>query len=230
VKTIGLIGGMSWQSTIEYYRILNEEVARRLGGLHSAKIVLKSVDFSGIAEMQRRGDWEGAGLVLAETARSLERAGADMVLIGANTMHLVADAVRQAVHIPLVHIADATAARVRQAGLTHVGLLGTRYTMEKDFLKYRLSTYGLVVSVPEAEDRETVHRIIYDELCHGIVTAESRALVAGVAERLAARGAEGILLGCTELPLLIRPGDLSVPDFDTTRIHAERAVELALSE
>ena len=230
MKTIGLIGGMSWQSTIEYYRILNEEVARRLGGLHSAKIVLKSVDFSGIAEMQRRGDWEGAGLVLAETARSLERAGADMVLIGANTMHLVADAVRQAVHIPLVHIADATAARVRQAGLTHVGLLGTRYTMEKDFLKYRLSTYGLVVSVPEAEDRETVHRIIYDELCHGIVTAESRALVAGVAERLAARGAEGILLGCTELPLLIRPGDLSVPDFDTTRIHAERAVELALSE
>lgn len=143
MKTIGLLGGMSWQSTIDYYRILNEEVARRLGGLHSAKIVMYSVDFSEIAEMQRRGEWDAAGAVLAEAARNLERADADMVLIGANTMHLVADAVQQAVRIPLVHIADATAARVRQAGLTRVGLLGTRYTMEKDFLKDRLASHGL---------------------------------------------------------------------------------------
>jgi aspartate racemase len=230
MKTIGLLGGMSWQSTIDYYRILNDEVARRLGGLHSAKIVMYSVDFSEIAEMQRRGEWDAAGAVLAEAARNLERADADMVLIGANTMHLVADAVQQAVRIPLVHIADATAARVRQAGLTGVGLLGTRYTMEKDFLKDRLASHGLTVYVPDAEDREEVHRIIYEELCLGIITEESRKRVTEAAERLVGQGAEGILLSCTELPLLIRPGDLSVPDFDTTRIHAERAVELALSE
>jgi len=230
MKTIGLLGGMSWQSTIDYYRILNEEVARRLGGLHSAKIVMYSVDFSEIAEMQRRGEWDATGAVLAEAARNLERADADMVLIGANTMHLVADAVQQAVRIPLVHIADATAARVRQAGLTRVGLLGTRYTMEKDFLKDRLASHGLTVYVPDAEDREEVHRIIYEELCLGIITEESRKRVTEAAERLVGQGAESILLSCTELPLLIRPGDLSVPDFDTTRIHAERAVELALSE
>jgi aspartate racemase len=230
MKTIGLLGGMSWQSTIEYYRILNEEVASRLGGLHSAKIVMYSVDFDGIAEMQRRGDWMTAGRVLAEAAQGLERAGADMVLICANTMHIVADAVQQAVRIPLVHLADVTAARVKRAGLTRVGLLGTRYTMEKDFLKDRLASHGLTVHVPEAEDREEVHRIIYEELCRGIITEESRRRVKDVAERLAARGAEGILLGCTELPLLIRPGDLSVPEFDTTRIHAETAVEMALSD
>jgi len=230
MKTIGLLGGMSWQSTIEYYRILNEEVASRLGGLHSAKIVMYSVDFDGIAEMQRRGDWMTAGRVLAEAAQGLERAGADMVLICANTMHIVADAVQQAVRIPLVHLADVTAARVKRAGLTRVGLLGTRYTMEKDFLKDRLASHGLTVHVPEAEDREEVHRIIYEELCRGIITEESRRRVKDVAERLAARGAEGILLGCTELPLLIRPGDLSVPEFDTTRIHAETAVEMALCE
>lgn len=230
MKTIGLLGGMSWQSTIEYYRILNEEVASRLGGLHSAKIVMYSVDFDGIAEMQRRGDWVTAGRVLAEAAQGLERAGADMVLICANTMHIVADAVQQAVRIPLVHLADVTAARVKRAGLTRVGLLGTRYTMEKDFLKDRLASHGLTVHVPEAEDREEVHRIIYEELCRGIITEESRRRVKDVAERLAARGAEGILLGCTELPLLIRPGDLSVPEFDTTRIHAETAVEMALSD
>ncbi|OUM93791.1 MAG: aspartate/glutamate racemase [Thermobacillus sp. ZCTH02-B1] len=230
MKTIGLLGGMSWQSTIEYYRILNEEVASRLGGLHSAKIVMYSVDFDGIAEMQRRGDWMTAGRVLAEAAQGLERAGADMVLICANTMHIVADAVQQAVRIPLVHLADVTAARVKRAGLTRVGLLGTRYTMEKDFLKDRLASHGLTVHVPEAEDREEVHRIIYEDLCRGIITEESRRRVKDVAERLAARGAEGILLGCTELPLLIRPGDLSVPEFDTTRIHAETAVEMALCE
>jgi len=230
MKTIGLLGGMSWQSTIEYYRILNEEVASRLGGLHSAKIVMYSVDFDGIPEMQRRGDWMTAGRVLAEAAQGLERAGADMVLICANTMHIVADAVQQAVRIPLVHLADVTAARVKRAGLTRVGLLGTRYTMEKDFLKDRLASHGLTVHVPEAEDREEVHRIIYEELCRGIITEESRRRVKDVAERLAARGAEGILLGCTELPLLIRPGDLSVPEFDTTRIHAETAVEMALSD
>jgi aspartate racemase len=230
MKTIGLLGGMSWQSTIEYYRILNEEVASRLGGLHSAKLVLYSVDFDEIAEMQRGGDWDAAGRVLAEAAHGLERAGADMVLICANTMHIVADAVQRAVRIPLVHLADVTAARVRRAGLTRVGLLGTRYTMEKDFLKDRLTSHDLTVLVPEAEDREDVHRIIYEELCRGIITEESRRRVKDVAERLAARGAEGILLGCTELPLLIRPGDLSVPEFDTTRIHAEAAVEMALSE
>lgn len=230
MKTIGLLGGMSWQSTIEYYRILNEEVASRLGGLHSAKIVMYSVDFDGIAEMQRRGDWVTAGRVLAEAAQGLERAGADMVLICTNTMHIVADAVQQAVRIPLVHLADVTAARVKRAGLTRVGLLGTRYTMEKGFLKDRLASLGLTVHVPEAEDREEVHRIIYEELCRGIITEESRRRVKDVAERLAARGAEGILLGCTELPLLIRPGDLSVPEFDTTRIHAETAVEMALCE
>jgi len=229
MKTIGLLGGMSWQSTIEYYRIINEEVGRRLGGLHSAKMVVYNVDFSEIAEMQRRGEWDAAGERLAEAARALERAGADLVLICANTMHIVADAVQQAVRIPLVHLADVTAARVKQAGLTRVGLLGTMYTMEKDFLKHRLSAHGLAVQVPDAEDREAVHRIIYDELCLGIITEESRRRVVDMAERLVRQGAEGILLGCTELMLLIRPGDLSVPEFDTTRIHAESAVEMALN-
>lgn len=167
---------------------------------------------------------------LAEAARNLERAGADLVLICANTMHLVADAVQQAVRIPVIHVADVTAAKVRQAGLVHVGLLGTRYTMEKVFLKDRLSSHGLKVSVPEAEERDEVHRIIFDELCRGIVTEESRRCIADISQRLAGRGAEGIVLGCTELSLLIRPGDLPLPVFDTTAIHAESAVETALTD
>jgi aspartate racemase len=219
---------MSWQSTIEYYRIINEAVSRRLGGLHSARIVLYSLDFGEIEKLQRQGDWETAGSLLAEAARSLQRAGADFVLICANTMHIVAEAVQQAVRIPVVHVADVTAAGIRRAGLECVGLLGTRYTMEKHFLKQRLASHGLKVIIPDEEDRITVHRVIFEELCRGKILTSSRQSLVDMVERMAERGAEGVILGCTELSLLIRPEDLPLPVFDTTVIHAESAVEMAL--
>jgi aspartate racemase len=229
MKTIGLLGGMSWQSTVSYYRIINEATAERLGGLHCARMVLYNVDFAEIAEMQRKDAWEAAGAVLARGAQALEKAGADLLLIGANTMHLVADAVQRAVRIPLLHVADATAERARRAGVERVGLLGTRFTMEKEFLKQRLGSHGLQVSVPGEEDRAVVHRIIYEELCQGIISEDSRRLLTDIMDRLIRAGAEGIILGCTELALIIPPEAMPYPVFDTTRIHAESAVEAALS-
>jgi aspartate racemase len=229
MKTIGLIGGMSWESTVEYYRLINEATKAKLGGLHSAKCVLYSVDFAEVAEQQRRGDWPAATRLLVDAAQKAERAGADLLLVCTNTMHKLADAIQASIHIPLLHIADATAANVKRAGLRRVGLLGTRFTMEDDFYRGRLmSEHGLEVVIPNDADRATVHRVIYEELCVGVIRPESRVEMAGVMDRLVDLGAEGIILGCTELGLLIKPGDPRVPLFDTTREHALAAVDHAL--
>lgn len=233
MKTIGLIGGMSWESTAEYYRILNESVRDRLGGLHSAKIVLVSVDFAEIEAMQVEDRWEDAGAALARAAGQLEAAGADCVLICTNTMHKVADVVDAAVALPLIHLADATANRILAASASRptIGLLGTVFTMEQAFYKDRLASHGIDVSVPEEADRQTVHRVIYDELCLGIVREESRAEYQRIMTSLIDRGAEGIVLGCTEIELLIDPdGESAVPLYPTSRIHAEEAVSWALAE
>ncbi|HZP66647.1 MAG TPA: aspartate/glutamate racemase family protein [Rudaea sp.] len=230
MKTIGLIGGMSWESTVPYYRLVNEGVKRRLGGLHSARLVLYSVDFHDIERMQVSGDWEAAGRALAAAARALEAAGADFVVLCTNTMHKVAPAVEAAVRVPLLHIADATAAEIRKAGVARVGLLGTRFTMEQAFYRDRLrDRHGIDVIVPPAGDREIVHRVIYDELCLGKTLDASRTQYLRIVADLVAAGAQGIVLGCTEIMLLIGPDDVPVPAFDTTSIHAEAAVELALA-
>lgn len=229
MKRIGLLGGMSWQSTAEYYRLLNELVAERLGGLHAADLVLVSVDFAEVEAMQAQGRWEDAGKLLAGEARRLQGAGAELVLLCTNTMHKVADAVEAVLDVPFLHLADATAGAALAAGLTRVGLLGTAFTMEQSFYRDRLATHGVEVVVPAAEDRALVHRVIYDELCRGVVRAESRASYVGVIERLVARGSTGIVLGCTEIELLIGPEDSPVPVLPTTRLHAEAAVEIALA-
>lgn len=229
MKTIGLIGGMSWESTLVYYRLINEAVKARLGGLHSAPLVLHSVDFDGIARLQQAGDWTAAAEQLASAARRLEAAGADFLLICANTMHKVAPAIEAAVGIPLLHVVDATAAAIRQAGLTRVGLLGTRFTMEQDFYAQRLQSHGLAVIVPDADERALVHRVIYEELCLGKLVESSRADYRRVMATLAERGAHGIILGCTEIALLVDSTDATVPLFDTTRIHSEAAVDWALA-
>ena len=229
MKVIGLIGGMSWESTVEYYRLINESVKEKLGGLHSAKCVLYSVDFAEVEELQRRGQWPEAAQLLAGAAQNVEKAGADLVVICTNTMHKLADTIQARIGIPLLHIADATAEKVRQAGIRRVGLLGTRFTMEEDFYRGRLTDqFGLEVIIPVTEDRETVHRIIYDELCVGSIRPESKAQVVGVMSRLVEMGAEGIILGCTELGLLVSTEDCRALLFDTTRAHALAAVELAL--
>jgi aspartate racemase len=231
VKTIGLIGGMSWESSQHYYRIINELVRARLGGLHSAQSLMYSVDFHDVEEMQSRGEWQRAGELLADAARRLERGGADFVVLCTNTMHKVADAIRGAVAIPLVHIADATAREIQRAGLTRVGLLGTRFTMEEEFYRGHIRDHhGLDVIVPEDDERQLVHRVIYDELCLGIERQESRARYNEIIQALIARGAQGIILGCTEIMILVKPADVSVPVFDTTTLHAAAAVELALDE
>jgi aspartate racemase len=229
MKTLGLIGGMSWESTIPYYRIINEAVKERLGGLHSAKLVLHSVDFHEIEALQRAGDWDGAGRAMAAAAVSVAAAGADFMVLCTNTMHRVAPAMEQAAGIPLLHIADPTAAAIRARGLARVGLLGTRFTMEQDFYRGRLgSRHGLEVLVPPAAGREAVHRIIYEELCLGrFLEASTRILVAMI-EALKTRGAEGAILGCTELPLVIKAGDLSVPSWDSLGLHAAAAVDFIL--
>jgi aspartate racemase len=220
---------MSWESTAEYYRLINEEVARRLGGLHSARIVLSSVDFAEIEALQVAGDWETAGERLAHEARCVEAAGADLLVLCTNTMHKVAEDIAGAVTVPFVHLADATACAVRAAGVSHVGLLGTAFTMEQDFYRDRLSGHGLEVIVPEVSDRAEVHRVIYDELCRGIIRPESRQRYLEVIDRLVARGAAGIILGCTEIELLIdAETPAPVPLFPTTRIHVRAAVDLAL--
>jgi aspartate racemase len=230
MKTIGLIGGMSWESTLGYYRMINQTVKARLGGLHSARCVLYSVDFAEVEEHQRLGNWTGAARLLVSAAQNVEKAGADFVLICTNTMHKLATEVQAGIGIPLLHIADATAARIQQTGVQRVGLLGTRFTMEEDFYRGRLaSRHGLQVVIPNAEDREAVHRIIYEELCVGAVRPESKACLMAIMGRLAAKGADGIILGCTELDLLVKSEDCSVPLFDTTFEHAVAAVELALT-
>ena len=229
MKTIGLLGGMSWESTVPYYRQINEAVKARRGGLHSAKIVLYSVDFAEIERLQHRGDWAAAGALLADAARALERAGADFIVLCTNTMHKVAPAVEAAVKIPLLHIADPTAAAIHYAGLHRVGLLGTRFTMEQDFYRGRLAgQHGIEVLIPEADDRDRVHRVIYEELCLGRIEEASRQAYREVMRRLVERGVQGIILGCTEISLLVGAQDASVALFDTTRIHAEAAAALAL--
>jgi amino-acid racemase len=228
MKTIGLIGGMSWESSAEYYRLLNELVRQRLGGLHSAKCLLHSLDFAEIEELQAAGEWQRAGEILAEAARGLQAAGADLLLICTNTMHKVAGQVEAAVSVPLLHLADATADAVRAAGVGRVGLLGTAFTMEQAFYRDRLAGHGLDVLTPDGEGRALVHRVIYEELCLGVVREESRAAYQDVIGKLAAAGAEGVVLGCTEIELLIRDEDSPVPLFPTTRLHAEAAVDAAL--
>ncbi|MFB7861401.1 aspartate/glutamate racemase family protein [Streptomyces sp. NPDC056069] len=228
MKVIGLIGGMSWESTAVYYRLLNEGVRDRLGGLHSAKCLVYSVDFADIERLQAAGRWDEAGEVLAAAARSLEAAGAELLLICTNTMHKVADQVSAAVDVPLLHLADATATAVRGAGLSRVGLLGTAFTMEQDFYRDRLAAHGLDVLVPHADDRALVHRVIYDELCLGVIREESRTAYRAVIDRLVASGAEGVILGCTEIELLVAPEHSPVPVFATTRLHAEAAVAASL--
>jgi aspartate racemase len=229
MKRIGLLGGMSWESSIEYYRLVNELVAERLGGLSSADCLLRSVDFADIEAMQREGDWEAAGARLAAEALALEAAGAELLVLCTNTMHKVAPAITAAISIPFVHIADTTADAVREAGLDRVGLLATGYTMEQDFYVGRLrERHGLDVLVPGEADRRIVHGVIYDELCRGIVRDESREQYRRIIRSLVGEGAQAVLLGCTEIDLLISQADSPVPVFDTTRLHAERAVALSV--
>ena len=230
MKRIGLLGGMSWESTAEYYRLINQLVAEQLGGLHSADCLLRSVDFAEIEALQREGLWSDAGERLAREAQHLEAAGAELLVLCTNTMHKVAAEIEIAITIPFVHIADTTAEAVRAHGHDTVGLLATAYTMEQDFYVGRLrDRHGLTVLTPDAGDRAVVHRVIYDELCVGVIRDASREEYRRIMRALADRGAQAILLGCTEIDMLVGPQDAPVPVFDTTRLHAERAVELALS-
>lgn len=229
MKTIGLIGGMSWESTIPYYRQINQRIKQQLGGLHSAKIILYSVDFAEIEALQRSGDWDKAGELLAHAAVKLQAAGADCLVLCTNTMHKVAAAIEAAVAIPLLHIADATAEAIQSAGIKKVALLGTRFTMEQDFYKQRLiDGYGLEVLVPDEEGRTLVHQVIYQELCLGLVNDSSRLQYQQIMADLVTQGAEAIILGCTEIGLLVSAKDSSVPLFDTTALHAQKAAEWAL--
>ncbi len=230
MKTLGLIGGMTWHSTVDYYRLINEGVHSRLGGSHSAEILMLSVDFEPVEDLQNRGEWGALGRLMAGAAKTLESGGAAAVVICANTMHQLADDITAAVKIPLIHIADAAAAAVKAKGFETVGLLGTRYTMERDFYRGRLAgKHGLNVLVPGEPGRTIVHDVIYHELGHGLVKDESRRRYAEIIEDMAKRGAQGVILGCTEIPMLIKPGDSPVPIFDTTAIHAAAAVDFALS-
>ena len=229
MKTIGLIGGMSWESSLEYYRIINEQVKEKLGGLHSAKSLMYSVDFEEIERLQHQGNWKEATKLMIDAAKRLEKGGADFVIICTNTMHKMADAVQDSIKIPLLHIADATAERIKAKGLKKIGLLGTRFTMEEDFYKGRLiKKYGLNVIIPDEKDRQTVHDMIYHELCLGKVNQSSKDRFIKIINKLVDDGAEAVILGCTEIPLLVRQKDVKVLLFDTTRIHAESAVEYAL--
>jgi aspartate racemase len=231
MKRIGLLGGMSWESSIDYYRLVNQEVRERLGGLHSADCLLRSVDFVRVEELQRSGRWDEAGDLLAAEARTLVAAGAELLVLCTNTMHRVADRIVAAVDVPFVHIADTTADAVRAAGMTRVGLLATAYTMEQDFYVGRLrDEHGLTVLVPDESDRRLVHEVIYQELCVGVAEDRSRREYRRIMRQLAERGAECILFGCTEIDLLVSPHDAPVPVFDTTRLHARKAVSLALNE
>ena len=231
MRTIGLLGGMSWESTVLYYQLINEGVRDRLGGLHSAKILLHSVDFSQIEQFQVNGQWDAAGTQLAEAAFGLQQAGADMVLIGTNLMHKVAPVIAEKIKVPLLHIADAAGRAIQHQGLTKVGLLGAHYTMEEDFYRQRLKdNYGLDVIIPEADDREYIHRIIFDELCQGKFTDAARKNYLAIIEKLRQQGAQGVILGCTEIPLLVRQEDTDLPLFNTTALHAQYALDYAFAE
>ncbi len=228
MKTIGLIGGMSWESTVTYYQIINETVKEELGGLHSAKCILYSVDFQEIEQCQAEGDWEKSARILSSAAQSMEKAGADFIVICTNTMHKVAPQIQSQVHIPILHIAEMTAMALKQQGVTTVGLLGTRYTMQQDFYKQVLLDNGIQVLIPSPEDMELVNRVIYDELCLGSILAPSKAAYLQIIQDLVAQGAQGIILGCTEIGLLIGQEDTDTPIFDTTKIHARQAALLSI--
>lgn len=231
MKIIGLIGGMSWESSLEYYRIINERVKQKLGGLHSAKCVMYSVDFAEIEKLQHSGKWEDATEMMVDAAQRVERAGAEMVVICTNTMHRMASDVERSVQIPLLHIADATAQEIKSKGLNKVGLLGTRFTMEQEFYKGKLeNVHNLQVLIPSEKEREYVHEVIFKELCVGMVKEKSKKRFQQIIEDLVSRGAQGIILGCTEIPLLVKKEDSSVTLFDTTWIHASQAVDFALEE
>jgi aspartate racemase len=229
MKTIGLIGGMSWESSVEYYRIINELVKAKLGGLHSAKSIMYSVDFAEVGVLQHQAKWAEAAEMLIGAAKNLENGGADFIVLCTNTMHKVAEEIQANVKIPFLHIADATAQRVKDSGIQNIGLLGTRFTMEEEFYKGRLEQkYGLNVCIPNAQERETIHRVIYNELVVGKIEQHSKEQYIGIMEQMVNQGAEGVILGCTEIGLLVHQEDSRVPLFDTTRIHAEAAVEYAL--
>ena len=228
VKVLGLLGGMSWESTVEYYRLANQETRARLGGLHSAPLLLWSADFAEIERLQGAGSWQEAGSRLASAAQALERAGAELLVLCTNTMHKVADSIEASVSIPLVHIVDSVAVAVSAAGIRRVGLLGTRFTMEEPFWAERMDGHGIEVLVPGPEDRETVHRSIYEELCLGVFSEASRARYVDIIEKLAAQGADGVVLGCTEIELLVRPADTCVPVFPSTALHVRSAIDAAL--
>jgi len=229
VKTIGLLGGMSWESSIEYERMINQGVRARLGGTHSADLIIRSYDFARIEALQAAGDWETAGDLLAGDAFRLQQGGAEVIVLCTNTMHLLADRIEAAIDVEFLHLADATARAVTVAGIERVALLGTRYTMEHDFYRGRLERHGLEVIVPDEPDRTTIHDVIYDELVRGVVAPDSKQRYLDVIETLIGRGAGGVIAGCTEIELLVGPADVSVPYFPTTRLHAEAAVEVALS-
>ncbi|WP_338591525.1 aspartate/glutamate racemase family protein [Shewanella khirikhana] len=229
MKTIGMLGGMSWESTLSYYKAINEGVKQRLGGLHSAKIALYSVDFADIERLQHQGDWDATARILTDGAKAVEAAGADFLLICTNTMHKVAPQIAANIQIPILHIADATAGQLKADGISRVGLLGTRFTMEQDFYKSRLTElFGIEVLVPDLAGREQVHKVIYDELCLGKINPASREAYLGIMESLVSQGAQAIILGCTEIALLVRQQDTQIKLYDTTQIHAQSAVEMAL--
>lgn len=230
MKTIGMIGGMSWESTVTYYQVVNEAVKRRLGGLHSAKVLMYSVDFDEIERCQAAGEWEKSARILGDAAEALERAGADFIVICTNTMHKVAPQIQRMISVPVIHIADATAEVLKQDGIRRIALLGTRYTMTQDFYKQRLIDQGFEVLIPEEKDIEPVNRIIFEELCVGEIKDESRKEYQRIIQDLKDRGAEGVILGCTEIGMLIKPEDSVLPVYDTTLIHAQAAAEAALAE
>lgn len=229
MKTIGLLGGMSWESTASYYQIINDEIKKKLGGLHSAKIILYSVDFSEIEECQANGDWERSAMILGAAAKNLEFAGADFIIICTNTMHKVVPQIQLQIHIPIIHIAEATAEELKKCNIGKVGLLGTKYTMTQDFYKEKLWDENITVCIPNEEDIESINRIIFDELCLGKISTKSKEEFLSIITKLQAQGVQGIILGCTEIGLLISQEDVALPVFDTTRIHAIKAAMLAIA-
>ncbi len=231
MKLVGIIGGMSWESTAEYYRLFNEGIKERLGGFHSARLLIYSVDFAEIERLQHEGRWDELAERMIEAARALERAGAELLILATNTIHKLADRIQAAISIPFLHIADATASRIKEKGIKRVGLLGTKFTMEEDFYRERLrKLHGIEVLIPQPDERDYIHSVIYNELCLGITKEESRRRFIEIIEGLRRRGAEGIVLGCTEIPLLIKQEHVPIPVFDTTRIHVEAALERALGD
>lgn len=230
MKTIGLLGGMSWESTVTYYQIINETIKEKLGGLHSARILLYSVDFAEIEKCQSEGDWEKSADILSEAARNLEKAGADFIVICTNTMHKVAPEIQDRIHVPVMHIAEATAEVLKENQITKVALLGTKYTMTQDFYKKKLEKNGITVLIPDEKSIEIVNRVIYDELCLGMISSGSREQYLKIIDALALKGAQGVILGCTEIGLLVHQEDTSLPVFDTTQIHARKAALASIDQ